>query len=118
MSPSHPNLLRRSSSRPTKSCRNTIKLHDEIFLGPIFDDNISYQDQALALCAAISTDLDSGIMDCSDPRVYVAKSKTYDPDTPTIHEAMNGPDCYKFVTATKMEVLQLLKKRHLETNAS
>ena len=39
----------------------------------------------------ISTDLDTGILNCSDPRVYAAKvRRENDIDNPSFHEAMHG----------------------------
>ena len=49
----------------------------------VFHDEYNHQDKTLSYCAALSTDLNSSILDCVNPRVYTAKRKTVDPDTPT-----------------------------------
>ena len=53
-------------------------------------------------------DLNSGIIDCSDSRAYLTKSKLKDPDQPSFLEAMHSHDSDKWVEAMKREISELL----------
>ena len=58
----------------------------------------------------MSTDIDSGIIDCTDVRIYLTKSKLKDPDQPSFLQAMNGHDSDKWIEAMKIEVSDLLAR--------
>ena len=56
------------------------------------------------------TDLQTGEINCTDPRAYAAKSRLHDPDTPTYHEALTGVHAHKYEEAMKIEIRQLIKQ--------
>ena len=70
----------------------------------------SSHDEVLAYQAELSTDLDSGIIDCADVRAYLTKAKIKDPDQPSFTEAMNGEDSERWIEAMKIEIAGLLAR--------
>ena len=70
----------------------------------------SSQQEFLAYQAELSTDLNSGIINCSDARVYLTKSKIKDPDQPSFLQAMNGNEADKWIEAMKTEIADLLAR--------
>ena len=65
----------------------------------------------LVYLAELSTDLDTGIIDCLDPRAYAAKFKTYTPDNPSFNMAMSGEDAHKWGKAMIIEIKGILKQK-------
>ena len=64
----------------------------------------------MAYQAELATDLDSGILNCSDARVYLTKSKLKDPDQPSFLQAMHGHDSEKWIEAMKEKIAGLLSR--------
>ena len=73
-------------------------------------DSQTLHQEFLAYQAELSTDLNSGVIDCADARIYLTKSKVKDPDQPSFLQAMNGHDLDKWVEAMKTEILGLLAR--------
>ena len=70
----------------------------------------SSQQEFLSYQAGLCTDLDSGIMNCPDARIYLAKSKLKDPDQPSFLQALHGHDSDKWIQAMKEEISGLLSR--------
>ena len=64
----------------------------------------------LVYLAEVSTCGESGIENVIDPRVYAAKSKMLDPDSPTFHQAMNGEFAEEYVKAMQLEIATLVQQ--------
>jgi hypothetical protein len=51
----------------------------------------------------LHTDMNDGTIHIIDPRYYTAKKrKSYDPDTPMLHEVMRGPRADEYKQAMKI----------------
>jgi len=61
--------------------------------------------------AVLETDMVTGDYNGCDPRGYAAIHKLHDPDLPSFHEAMHGPDSAHYINAMKTEISQLLKQK-------
>ena len=68
-----PNIRR--SMRSNKGQYNETRYINEVFLSSVTDPGLSFQHSTLAYHADLSTDLDTGILNCSDPRAYAAKAR-------------------------------------------
>jgi hypothetical protein len=100
----------RVSSRSNKGQHST-RYIDEVFLSSVNKTSQSSQDSRLAYVADLSTDFDTGLLNCTDPRAYVAKTRNKDPDTPTYQAAMTGPHADEYRKAMELEIRQLLIQR-------
>ena len=107
--PSSTTSLRRST-RSNKGIRTSTDYINQVFLSSMSMEYPSSQQEFLAYQAELSTDLDSGIIDCTDARVYLTKSKLKDPDQPSFLQAMNGHDSEKWIEAMKLEIADLLAR--------
>ena len=65
----------------------------------------------LAYTAELETDFDSGEIQCTDPRAYAAKFKTYNDDNPSFNMAMSGKHAHEWQKAMVMEVKGILKQK-------
>ena len=101
-SPSLPRHHPRERKRP--------ELYIPTFLSSIDPIRHSSQSADLAYTAELNTDMDTGEIHCTDPRAYAAKTKPHDPDQPSYHEAMSGPNAPEYVAAMKKEIRQLIKQ--------
>ena len=108
--PSASSTALRRSTRINKGIKTSTDYINEVFLSSMETDFTSSQQEFLAYQAELSTDLDSGIIDCMDPRVYLTKSKLKDPDQPSFLEAMHSHDSDKWVEAMKREISDLLAR--------
>ena len=79
-----------------------------MFLTPLdrAKDSDGYTQQ-LAYLAGLYTCYDTGLENISDPRMYAAKHKKDDPDSPTFQQAMNGPDSSEYIKAMQLEIATL-----------
>ena len=100
----------RRSTRNNKGIRTSTDYINEVFLSSINSSFSSSHDEILAYQAELSTDLDSGIIDCADVRAYLTKAKIKDPDQPSFTEAMNGEDSERWIKAMKIEIAGLLAR--------
>ena len=68
---------------------------------------------ALAYQAELQTDMDTGEVDITDPRVYNAKfaKRGMDPDSPTFHQAMSGSEANHYIEAMKEEITNLKRMK-------
>ena len=81
----------------------------------INDPSHSVQEETLAYHAALETDYVTGEYNGCDPRGYAAIHKLHDPDSPSFHEAIYGPDSEHYIkNAMKTEINQLLKQKTWE----
>ena len=95
----------RRSQRSTKGTYNRTKFIDEVFLTPL--DRVKEADaytRQLAYVASLYTCLDTGLEDIIDPRVYAAKNRKDDPDSPTFNQANNGPNANEYIQAMQLEI--------------
>ena len=74
------------------------------------DSNPQSNVAALTYTSELSTDMDNGIIQCSDPRAYAAKFKTHDEDNPSFSMAMSSSAAEKWKEAMVIEIRQLLKQ--------
>ena len=104
-------MLRRSN-RSNKGQFASTRFDDESFLSiinPTQLDPLSY-DGRLSYTAELHTCPHTGYLDTLDPRVYLLRNPSLDPDNPTLYEAMNGPHSNEYVAAMKLEIEAL--ERH------
>jgi hypothetical protein len=66
-----PNIRR--SLRSNKGQYNETRYINEVFLSSVTDPSLSSHHSTLAYHAELTTDLDTGILNFSDPRAYAAK---------------------------------------------
>ena len=105
----------RRSNRTTKGHFTSKRFEDEVFLSMILNkvDPSSYIGQ-LAYAASLNLCPTTGYLDTLDPRVYLAHRKPFlghDPDSPTLYEAINGPQSNEYMTAMKLEIEALEKQQ-------
>jgi hypothetical protein len=108
----NPSSLRRSS-RSTFG-QSPSRYTPEAFCASINDPSLSVQEETLAYHAALETDYSTGDYNGCDPRAYAAIHRLHDPDSPSFHEAMHGPDSEHYINAMKTEIAQLLKQKTWE----
>jgi hypothetical protein len=102
----------RRSERSTKGQFGSTRFFNEVFLTPF--DSVQQLDnhtRQLAYLASLHTCHDTGIENISDPRMYVAKNRKDDPDLPTFHQAINGPNAEDYIQAMKLEINTLVQQR-------
>jgi hypothetical protein len=110
--PAPSQLPTRRSVRSTKGQYNSTRFFDEVFLTPL--ENVGKSDEhtrQLAYLAGLCTCYDTGLENISDPRMYAAKNRKDDPDLPTFHQAVNGPNAQDYIEAMKLEVNTLIQQR-------
>ena len=85
---------------------------DEVFWRPTCQDKepLDSHNGQLAYMRALQMDLDTGIIDIIDPRVFATKVHA-DPDQPSFHQAIHGKSADEYIDAMKKEVMALLKYR-------
>ena len=98
----------RRNTHSTKGARQYVKYIDECYLWSVIDPTLSNQKQQLAHLATLTSNLDSGDVEYTDPWCYVSKLKLKDNDSPSCHETMHDPHSEKNVEAMKLEVSQLV----------
>ena len=59
----------------------------------------------------LGTDIDTGTIECSDPRAYTAKFKMYDDENPSFSMAMSNSAADKWKEVMIIEIRQLLKQK-------
>jgi hypothetical protein len=90
----------RRSERSNKGQYGSTRYFDEVFLTPLDDVfQCDAQTQQLSYLAGLYTCYDTGVEDIVDPRMYAAKHCRDDPDSPTFHQAINGPDADDYIHA-------------------
>ena len=110
-SSSEPFVSPRRSTRSTRGTFKSTRYIDESYLTSI--ENMETMDpymSQLVYLAEVSTCGESGIENVIDPRVYAAKSKILDPDSPTFHQAMNGEFAEEYVKAMQLEIATLVQQ--------
>ena len=102
----------RRSQRANKRYFSTTRYINEVYLSLVKTDcHDSQEAELVAYRAELSTDLESGIMRCADPRAYLAKGKKTDPDNPSFNEAVLGEHADEYRKAMVTEINQLLRQR-------
>ena len=101
---SPPPSLRRSSR-----AKKNRDFYVPAFLASIDPTCQSSQSAALAYAAELETDFSTGETNCTDPRAYAAKTKVYNHDQPSYHEAMSGQFAPDYISAMKKEIKGLIE---------
>ena len=106
--------LPRRSTRSNKGQFTSTRFEDELFLATILTDMdpLSYLGQ-LAYVASLQMCPLTGYLDTLDPRVYLAHRssiKAHNVDTPTLYEALNGPQSEEYTKAMQLEIATLEKQ--------
>ena len=110
--PEPPTPILRRSSRSMRGFRQSTNYMDEAYLSSVTYPNSPDSTNAqLTYLAELSTDFDTGIIDCSDPRAYAAKFKTYTPDNPSYNMAMSGANAHEWEKAMIVEIRGILKQK-------
>ena len=79
------------STRSTRGARQSARFHDEVFLASVHDPlEASSTNALLAYSVERETDLNTGEINCVDPRAYAAKFKLYNEDNPSYQMAMSS----------------------------
>ena len=99
-----------TSPRRSTRARTSPNLYIPTFLSSINPSQHSSHSAALAYTAELDTDINTGDMNCTDPRAYAAKTKLHDPDQPSYHEAMSGAHAPDYITAMKKEIRALIQQ--------
>ena len=81
-----------------------------MFLSSSENSSQSYTESQLAYQPDVMTDIQTGEINCTDPRAYAAKLKLHHPDTPTYHESLAGNHSREYKEAMKIEIRQLIKQ--------
>ena len=68
------------------------------------------QDEHLVYMAALSMDLETGLLDITSHMIYAALKKRKDPDTPDYGLAMSGEDKVEYLAAMQKEIAELKAK--------
>jgi hypothetical protein len=103
------------SDRINKGKFISTKFENEVFLTDIVQgiDPSSHFGQ-LCYTASLQTCPSTGHLDTLDPRVYFAQRKlllSSNPDSPTLYEAMNGPQSSQYCEAMQLEI-ENLERQH------
>ena len=107
---SEDNTVRRST-RANRGIRTVTRFQDEAYFASVPDTIDPRSNSAtLAYMAELSTDLDTGTVECADHRAYAAKFKMYDEDNPSFTMALSGSAAGKWKEAMVVEIHQLLKQ--------
>lgn len=81
------------------------KFEDEFYLTSVSKGNHPSQCDQLAYSASLITCPITGYVDTLDPRVFLARNgEKHDSDSPTLYEAMNGPQSEAYMEAMKVEI--------------
>jgi hypothetical protein len=75
------------------------------------DQHLKGHDSKLHLLSDLSTCMDTGICNISDPQVYAAKLYSAASNTPTFHQAMTGSDASEYIKAMKLEMHSLVQQQ-------
>jgi len=86
---------------------------DEVFLKKIHDYSISAYQSQLAYLAKTQTDMVSGELYISDPRIYAAKRN--DLDMPSFNAAVRGEFSKQYLEAMKKEISSLIMQKTWKT---
>ena len=85
---------------------------DEVYLSSVTHPNSPDSTNAqLIYLAELNTDFDTGTIECTDPRAYAAKFKTYTPDNPSYNMAMSGTNAHEWEKAMIIEIKGVLKQK-------
>ena len=99
----------RRSQLSIKGTFGTTKFFETVFLSHLDQSkNHDSHTQQLAYLVSLYTCNDTGLENIFDPRMNAAKSKKDDPDSPTFHQAMNGPDAAEYIKAMQLAVATLV----------
>jgi hypothetical protein len=108
-----PQLTTRTSARANKGTWQTAKYKPETWVAMAYaipEERLFQQDEHLAYMAALSMDLESGLLDITSPMIYAALKKRKDPDTPDYALAMSGDDKVEYLAAMQKEIAELKAK--------
>ena len=109
--PSSPTPLR-VSKRANKGTRTTVKYVDEAYLASVSSPGIaSATSSQLSYLAELETDWDNGELNCTDPRAFAAKFKTYNADNPSYNMALTSDQAHEWEKAMVAEVNGILKQK-------
>ena len=75
-----------------------------MFLSSSENSSQSYTESQLAYQPDVMTDIQTGEINCTDPRAYAAKLKLHSPDNPTYYEALTRNHSHEYEEATKIEI--------------
>ena len=85
---------------------------DETYLASAdTSDSHSSSSAYLSYLAELDTYLDTGEINCTDPRAYAAKFKTYNEDNPSYTMAMSNEQANEWKKAMIAEVKGILKQK-------
>jgi hypothetical protein len=105
----------RRSTRINRGQRITPRYIDEAYsvlaIGANASSSVCKHNIQLAYLGELQTCPDSGLVNISDSRVYVASRRGHDPDNPTFQQAMHGPDASEYIAAMKLEIHTLVQQR-------
>ena len=108
-----PQSITRTSHRATKGTWQSSRYKPETWVAMAYavpEEQLFQQDEHLAYMAALSTDLETGLLDITSPMIYAALKKRKDPDTPDYALAMSGEDKVEYLAAMQKEIAKLKAK--------
>ena len=76
-----------------------MKYTNKVYLASVTDKHPSSTVAKLAYQAELESDFDSGVVNCSDPRAYKAKFKTYNEENPSYNMTTTGEYSSKYQRA-------------------
>lgn len=108
-----PQLMTWTSACANKGTWQTAKYKSKTWVAMAYaipEERLFQQDEHLAYMAALSMDLESGLLDIMSPMIYAALKKCKDPDTLDYALAISGNDQVEYLAAMQKEIAELKAK--------
>ena len=101
----------RTSKRANKGIKTSLRYIEEYLAQVTSSTDVTSTSSQLDYLAEVETDWDYGELNCSDPRAFAAKFKTYSADNPSYNMALTSDRAHEWEKAMVEEVKGILKQK-------